>query len=44
MNLDEENFLTKFRMGIFGAANGWGEGGGEQKGPPSLKFVTHMRE
>ena len=27
--------LTLFRMGLFGAADG-----GEQKGPPSLKFVT----
>ena len=25
-------------MGILGAAHGWG--GGEQKGQPSLKFVT----
>ena len=27
-------------MGFFGAAHGW-EGGGGQKGPPSLKSVTH---
>ena len=31
--------LTLFRMGFFGAAHGWG--GGVQKGPPSLKSVTH---
>ena len=27
-------------MGIFGAAHGWG--GGAQKGPPSVKSVTHI--
>ena len=30
--------LTLFRMGIFMAAHGWGD----QKGPPSLKSVTHI--
>ena len=29
--------LTLFRMGIFGAAHGWGD----LKRPPSLKSVTH---
>ena len=32
--------LTLFRMGIFGAAHGWGRGG--QKGPLSLKSVTDI--
>ena len=31
--------ITLFRMGIFGAAHGWGGG---QKGPPTLKSVTHI--
>ena len=31
--------LTLFRMDIFGAAHGWGEG---QKGPHSLKSVRHI--
>ena len=31
--------LTLFRMGLFGAAHGWGRG---QKGPHSLKSVTHI--
>ena len=31
--------LILFRMGIFGAAHGWGGG---QKGAPSLKSVTHI--
>ena len=26
--------LTLFRMGLFGAAHGWGAGGKKQKGPP----------
>ena len=26
--------LTLFRMGFFGAAYGWGEGGGGKKDPP----------
>ena len=30
--------LTLFRMGCFGAADGW-DG---PKSPPSLKYVTHM--
>ena len=30
--------LTLFRMGLFGAVHGWGG----QKGPPSLKPVTHI--
>ena len=38
-----EIHLTLFRMGFFGAAHGWGGGGrGGQKGPPSLKSVTHI--
>ena len=32
------NMLTLFRMGIFGAAHGWGP----QKSPSSLKSVTHI--
>ena len=32
--------LILFRMGFFGTAHGW-EGGRGQKGPPSLKSVTH---
>ena len=35
------NILTLFRVGFFGAAHGWG-GEGEQKGPLSLKCVTHI--
>ena len=31
--------FTLFRMGFFGAAHGWGGG---QKGPTSLKSVTHI--
>ena len=31
--------LTLFRMGFFEAAHGWGGG---QKGPLSLKSVTHI--
>ena len=31
--------LTLFRMGLFGAAHGWG---GNQKGLHSLKSVTHI--
>ena len=34
--------LTQFRMGFFRAAHGWGGGGVGQKGPPSLKSVTHI--
>ena len=33
------SILTLFRMGFFGATHGWGGG---QKGPPSLKPVTHI--
>ena len=32
--------VTLFRMGIFGAAHGWGGRG--QKGPPFLESVTHI--
>ena len=32
------NMLTLFRMGIFGAAHGWGP----QKSLSSLKSVTHI--
>ena len=32
--------LTLFRMGFFGGMHGWGER--EQKGPTSLKSVTHI--
>ena len=28
------NLLTLFRMGIFGAAHGWGGGGGKMDPPP----------
>ena len=35
------SILTLFRMGIFGAAHGWG--GGEQKGHSSLKSVTMIK-
>ena len=31
--------LILYRMGFFGAAHGWGAG---QKGPHSLKSVTHI--
>ena len=35
--------LTLFRMGLFGAAHGWGGGGGGgQKAPHSLKSVTYI--
>ena len=35
--------LTLFRMGFFGAAHGWNEGGGGgKKSPSSLKFLTHI--
>ena len=34
--------LTLFRIDNFGAAHGWGEEGGGQKNPPSLKSVTHI--
>ena len=30
--------LTVFKMGLFGTAHGYAG----QKGPPSLKFVTHI--
>ena len=33
------HLLTLFRMGFFGAAHRWGEGG---KKTPSLKSVTHI--
>ena len=33
-----QSVLALFRMGIFGAAQGWGG----QKGPPSLKSITHI--
>ena len=33
-----QNSLTLFRMSIFGAAHGWGEG----KKTPSLKSFTHI--
>ena len=33
-NLSRKLYLTLFRMGFFGAAHGWGGGGG-QKSPPS---------
>ena len=35
----EKVFLTLFKMGIFGAAHGEGEG---KKFPPSLKSLTHI--
>ena len=38
---NESKRLTLFRIGLFRAAHGWG-GGGSQKGPPSLKSVTHI--
>ena len=35
--------LTLFKMGLFGAAHGWGVGGGgEAKSSPSLKSSTHI--
>ena len=42
-NLTLSKPLTLFRMGFFGPAHGgMGGGGGGQKGPPSLKSVTHI--
>ena len=34
-----ENLLTLFKMGLFGAAHRWGA---EQKASPSLKSVAHI--
>ena len=33
--------LTLFRMGVFRAAHGWGEGGKGGRPPPFLKYVTY---
>ena len=40
--ISKEWLLTLFRMGIFGAAHGWGVGEGGVQRPPSLKSVTHI--